>query len=117
MSETANRYSLEVRADAVRMVLDGTGQHESRGSTAPQGLMPYCPARDDCVDCIEDQLRASDAGRTVKKVEIDTGQRGSVTTERTQRSEPCQPLVGGQWRAPLSVIWVMCMRCMNASRW
>ncbi len=30
MTKTTNKYSPEVRERAVRMVLDGTGQHESR---------------------------------------------------------------------------------------
>jgi transposase-like protein len=32
MNKTANKYSPEVRQRAVRMVLDGGGQHESRWS-------------------------------------------------------------------------------------
>ena len=32
MNKTANKYSPEVRERAVRMVLDGAGQHESRWS-------------------------------------------------------------------------------------
>lgn len=32
MTKTTNKYSPEVRERAVRMVLDGAGQHESRWS-------------------------------------------------------------------------------------
>ena len=32
MTKTTNKYSPEVRERAVRMVLDGVGQHESRGA-------------------------------------------------------------------------------------
>ena len=72
MNKTTNKYSPEVRQRAVRMVLDNPGQHESRWSAilsisakigcAPQTLNDW-----------------------VKKVEVDTGQRGGVTTEMAEK--------------------------------
>ena len=38
MSKTMNKYSPEMRERAVRMGLDNPGQHESRWSTARQGI-------------------------------------------------------------------------------
>ncbi|MEP6018766.1 MAG: transposase [Paracoccaceae bacterium] len=72
MTKPANKYSPEVRERAVRMVLDGAGQHESRWaaiisisskiSCAPQTLNEW-----------------------VKKVLVDTGQRGGVTSEQAEK--------------------------------
>ena len=72
MNKTTNKYPPEVRERAVRMVLDNQGQHESRWSAivsisskigcAPQTLNDW-----------------------VKKVEINTGQRGGVTTEMAEK--------------------------------
>ena len=72
MNEPTNKYSPEVHQRAVRMVLDNPGQHESRWFTilsisakigcAPQALHEW-----------------------VKKVEVDTGQRGGVTTNMAEK--------------------------------
>ncbi len=72
MNKTTNKYSPEVRERSVRMVLDNQGQHESRWSAilsisakigcAPQTLNDW-----------------------VKKAEVDSGQRGGITTEMAKK--------------------------------
>lgn len=72
MNKTMNKYSPEIRERSVRMVLNGAGQHESRWAAivsigskigcAPQTLNEW-----------------------VKKVEVDTGQRGGITTEVAEK--------------------------------
>ena len=72
MNKTTNKYSPEVRERAVRMVLDGAGQHESRWSA-----ILSISAK---IGCAPQTLN-----EWVKKVEVDTGQRGGVTTEQAER--------------------------------
>tara|TARA_R110001632_G_scaffold140946_1_gene256997 strand:- start:1020 stop:1346 length:327 start_codon:yes stop_codon:yes gene_type:complete len=72
MNKTTNKYSPEVRKRAVRMVLDGTGQHESRWSA-----ILSISAK---IGCAPQTLN-----EWVKKVEIDSGQRGGVTTELAEK--------------------------------
>lgn len=67
MNKTTNKYSPEVRERAVRMVLNGAGQHESRWSTARQGTAQQCPERGDCVDFAEDRLCAPNAERMIEE--------------------------------------------------
>ena len=86
MNKTTNKYSPEVRERAARMVLDNQGQHESRWSFAWQGIAEgNVPRRGDPVNFIEDRLRTTNAERMGKKVEVDNGQRGGVTTEMAEK--------------------------------
>ena len=72
MTKTTNKYSPEVRERAVRMVLDGGGQHESRWAAIVSISSK--------IGCAPQTLN-----EWVKKVEVDTGQRGGVTTEQAEK--------------------------------
>ncbi len=72
MNKTTNKYSPEVRERAVRMVLDNQGQHDSRWSA-----ILSISAK---IGCAPQTLN-----EWVKKVEVDTGQRGGVTTEMVEK--------------------------------
>jgi transposase len=72
MNKTTNKYSPEVRERAVRMVLDNQGQHDSRWSA-----ILSISAKIGCA--------AQTLYEWVKKVEIDTGQRGGITTEQAEK--------------------------------
>ncbi len=72
MNKTTNKYSPEVRERAVRMVLDNQGQHESRWST-----ILSISAK---IGCAPQTLN-----EWVKKAEVDSGQRGGVTTEMAEK--------------------------------
>jgi len=72
MNKTTNKYSPEVRERSVRMVLDNQGQHESRWSA----ILSISSK----IGCAPQTLN-----EWVKKVEADTGQRGGVTTEITEK--------------------------------
>ena len=72
MSKTTNKYSPEVRERAVRMVLDNSGQHESRWSA----ILSVSSK----IGCAAQTLN-----EWVKKAEIDGGTRAGVTTEMTER--------------------------------
>ena len=65
-------YSPEVRERAVRMVLDGAGQHESRWAAIVSIASK--------IGCAPQTLN-----EWVKKVEVDTGQRGGITTEQAEK--------------------------------
>ncbi len=67
MTKTTNKYSAEVRERAVRMVLEGAGQHESRWAAIVSISSK--------IGCAPQTLN-----EWVKKVEVDTGQRGGITT-------------------------------------
>ncbi len=69
MSKTTNKYSLEVRERAVRMVLNGERQHESRwsailsiSSTARQGFAQQIPREEDWL-CAANAERVGQEGR------------------------------------------------------
>ncbi len=62
----------QVRARAVRMVLNGEGQHESRWAS-----IASISAK---IGCARQTLN-----EWVKKVGVDTGQRGGITTEITEK--------------------------------
>ncbi|MBM7070433.1 IS3 family transposase [Actibacterium sp. 188UL27-1] len=72
MSKTTNKYSPEVRERAVRMVLDGAGQHESRWAAIVSISSK--------IGCAPQTLN-----EWVKKVEVDTGQRVGITTEQAEK--------------------------------
>ena len=72
MNKTTNKYSPEVRERAVRMVLDGAGQHESRWAAIVSIASK--------IGCAPQTLN-----EWVKKVEVDTGQRGGITTEQAEK--------------------------------
>lgn len=72
MNKTTNKYSPEVRERSVRMVLDNQGQHESRWSAI---LSIFSK-----IGCAPQTLN-----EWVKRAEVDTGQRGGVTTEMAEK--------------------------------
>ena len=71
MTKTTNKYSPEVRERTVRMVLDNQSQHESRWAAIVSISSK--------IGCAPQTLNA-----WVKKVEVDTGQRGGITTEQAE---------------------------------
>ena len=71
-SKMANRYSLEVRARAVRMVFEHQGSYETHAG-AIAAIAPK-------IDCIPQTLRG-----WVKQAEKDRGMRDGVTTEEGDR--------------------------------
>ena len=72
MTKTTNKYSPEVRERAVRMVLDGAGQHESRWAAIVSISSK--------IGCAPQTLN-----EWVKKVEVDSGQRGGITSEQAEK--------------------------------
>lgn len=72
MSKTTNKFSPEVRERAVRLVLDNQDQHESRW----QAILSISWK----IGCAPQTLND-----WVKKVEVDTGQRGGITTEVAEK--------------------------------
>jgi len=72
MSKTTNKYSAEVRARAVRMVLDNQGRHESRWAAVTS-----ISAK---IGCAPQTLN-----EWVKKAEVDRGDRAGITTETAER--------------------------------
>ena len=72
MNKTTNKYTPEVRERAVRMVLNGEGQHESRWAA-----IVSLSAK---IGCTPQTLN-----EWGEKVEVDTGQRGGITTEMAEK--------------------------------
>ena len=72
MSKTTNKYSPEVRERAVRMVLDNTGQHESRWAAIV--------SVSEKIGCVAQTLN-----EWVKRAEVDGGRRAGVTTDMSER--------------------------------
>ena len=71
-SKTTNKFSPEVRARAVRMVLDHAGEHPSRWAAVTSIAAK--------IGCTPQTLHD-----WVKKAEIDSGQRASVPTDMTEK--------------------------------
>jgi transposase-like protein len=72
MSKTTNKYSPEVRARSVRMVLDHEGQHESRWAA----ILSISSK----IGCAPQTLN-----EWVKKAEVDGGRRAGMPTEIAER--------------------------------
>ena len=72
MNKTTNKYTPEVRERAVRMVLNGEGQHESRWSA----ILSISTK----IGCTTQTLN-----ELVKKSEIESGQRGGITSETAEK--------------------------------
>jgi transposase len=72
MSKTTNTFSAEVRARAVRMVLDHEGEHRSRWSAVSS-----IAAKIGCT--------AQTLNEWVKKAEVDSGVRAGLPTEVAEK--------------------------------
>ena len=70
-----NKFSSEVRERAMRMILDGAGQHGSRW----QAIMSIAAK----IGCSANTLND-----WVEKAEVDNGRRAGIPAEMTEKSEP-----------------------------
>ena len=72
MSKTTNKFSPEVRARAVRMVLDHEGDYPSRWAAIVSVA--------EKIGCVPQTLL-----EWVKKIEVDSGKRAGLTTDMAQK--------------------------------
>ena len=72
MSKTTNKFSPEVRARAVRMVLDHEGEHPSRWAAIV--------SISEKIGCVPQTLH-----EWVKKAEVDNGRRSGVPTDVAEK--------------------------------
>jgi transposase len=72
MNKTTNKFSTEVRARAVRMVLDHEGDHPSRWAAIV--------SVSEKIGCVPQTLF-----EWVRKTEVDSGKRAGVTTDTAER--------------------------------
>ena len=79
MSKTTNKFSSEVRARAVRLVLDNEAQHLSRW----QAVMSIAAK----IGCTPQTLNG-----WVKKAEVDSGRRAGIPAEMAEMAEKMKTL-------------------------